>query len=122
MTCSLPREDTGALRISAPTTGSTLPSTRYTVRYASSDYSGPGSSDFVFLDTLEPDGTLVTEAAASGFGGASILTWYDFELDGVPANCSVRNPTPPLSSPYGYGFKITAGDTLNVVFAVTCPP
>jgi hypothetical protein len=41
------------------------------------------------LGSLDPNGTLVTEMTAST---EPDLYWYDFELRGIPANCSVQVP------------------------------
>jgi hypothetical protein len=117
--CSLPQDSSGTVRVSTPTTGRTPPSTRYTLRYAVAGYWDYGSGAWTFLGTVDPDGTLVSELAASGAAGGGVW-WYEFALDGVPANCSVRRSSPTPSHPLGY--TITAGDTLDLVFAVTCPP
>lgn len=117
VTCSVPRANVGTLRISAPTTGSVPPSTRYTIRYGAASYWDYGFGDMALLATIRPDGTAVIEAPASGYDGAGIY-WYWFELDGAPSNCDVRSPS--TSNPMG--FTLEAGETLDLTFAVTCPP
>jgi hypothetical protein len=113
--CSLPQDSSGTVRVSTPTTGRTPPSTRYTLRYAVAGYWDYGFGALTFLGTVDPNGTLVSKVAASGAAG----WWYEFALGGVPTNCSVRRSSPTPSHPMGY--TITAGDTLSLVFAVTCP-
>jgi hypothetical protein len=117
VTCSLPPDSSGTLRISTVTTGSVPPSTRYAVRYAAAGYWDYGFGDLAFLSSIEPNGTQSIEAAPSGFNGAGIY-WYGFELDGVPSNCRVHSP----SAPDPMGFTLATGGTLDLAFAVTCPP
>ena len=117
VTCPVPRGNVATLRISAPTTGSPPPSTRYTVRYSVAGYWDYGFGEFAPLTPIEPNGTRFIEVPASDFAGGGIY-WYWFELDGVPSKCSARS----LSTPNPMGFRLAAGDTLDLAFAVTCPP
>jgi hypothetical protein len=67
------------------------------------------------LGTIDPNGTMVAEVAASSESGADPY-WYLFHLD-IPAPCGYLGPRPSSAAP---GFTITPGDTLDVVFTVTC--
>jgi hypothetical protein len=67
------------------------------------------------LGTIDPNGTMVAEVTASRESGADPY-WYLFRLD-VPAPCGYLDPRPSSVAP---GFTITPGDTLDVVFTVTC--
>ena len=104
----------GFVRITAATTGPVPASTRYDVwyeHYGAWDYGG----DWVLLGTIDPNGTLVAEVAASTESGADPY-WYLFHL-AVPGACGYLDPRPTSPAP---GFTIMPGDTLDVVFAVTC--
>jgi hypothetical protein len=111
---AIPARASGIVRITAATTGPVPGSTRYDVlyeHYGAWDYGGA----WVLLGTIDPNGTLVAEVAASSESGADPY-WYNFHLD-IPGSCGYLDPRRPSSAP---GFTITPGDTLDVVFAVTC--
>jgi hypothetical protein len=104
----------GIVRITAATTGPVPDSTRYDVwyeHYGAWDY----GSAWVLLGTIDPNGTLVAEVAGSSDSGADPY-WYLFRL-AVPGACGYLELRPASPAP---GFTITPGDTLDVVFAVTC--
>lgn len=115
VTCA-PREASGNLRITAPTTGPVPNSTRYEVWYEHYGYWDYGGS-WTFLGDLDPNGTLGATVAASTWSGADPY-WYSFQLRGIPANCSAEDPH-PYPAP---GFTITYGDVLDIEFRVTCSP
>jgi hypothetical protein len=115
----------GTVVVTAPTTGSLLSTTHYTVQYThlgAWDYARAFGSlsdgSWPVLGSLDPNGTLVADVAASTDSGADPY-WYDFQLTDVPANCRVQNPIP---KPGPYYFAIPAGDTLHIEFTVTCTP
>ena len=127
VTCTLPPGTSGTVRITVPTSGPLPGTTPYTVCYYHtdpwgysrvSDTTGAGTCTllgFSFLDSLAPNGTLVTELTASSSNPN--YYWYDFELTGVPANCSVQKPIPDRGTHF---FQIPLGGTLDLEFAVTC--
>ena len=114
VTCALPTGSVGTVRIS--TDGPMPASAPYTVWFEGFGYWDYGGAGEVLLGALDSAGILVADMPASG--SSADPYWYDFELRGVPADCTVKtayaNPNP--------GFMITRGDTLDLRFGVTCPP
>jgi hypothetical protein len=104
----------GAFRITAPTTGSVPESTRYSLWYAHFDYWGDSCCEFALLGALDPNGTFIAKVEPSSTSGADPY-WYNFVLENVPGNCSVRDPAP-------VGFSVLRGQTVHVELAVSCSP
>jgi hypothetical protein len=104
----------GTFRITAPTTGNVPKSTRYSLWYAHFDYWGDSCCQFALLGTLEANGTFIVKVEPSHDTGADPY-WYNFGLEDVPANCSVKDPAP-------VGFSVLPGRTVDVKLAVTCSP
>ncbi len=104
-----PPSGRGTLRITAPTSGTIPPSTRYTVLhevYGYWDYGGTPT----YLGDLEPNGTLIATVAPS-FGGPY---WNLIHLTGVPANCRVSGPNPTDR------FTVMLSETIDIEFTVVC--
>jgi hypothetical protein len=113
VSCPAVATGSGFVRITAVTTGPLADSNPYEVwseHFGAWDYGGTS----MLLGTIDPNGALVAEVAASSESGADPY-WYFFRL-AVPEPCAYVDP----ASSSGTGWTITPGDTLDVEFAVTC--
>jgi hypothetical protein len=89
VTCTPPSGAAGTLGITAPTNRRPLPSaTHYTIWYAHWGYWDYGGN-WLFLGSLDPNGTLVTGMTAST---EPDFYWYDFELRGRPYELQRTGP------------------------------
>jgi hypothetical protein len=95
-------QNTGTLRITAPTSGP-LPNVPYTIGLCDDWYCYYGAS---VLGQLAPNDTLFAQVQASG---ADIL-----EISNIPPNCVARDPSIQIT--------VKPGDTLDVKFPVQCTP
>jgi hypothetical protein len=96
----------GALRITAPTTGS-IPSAPYTIWICQVQYDCIFTDPWKRLGELEPNGTVVT---------SPVPGLYQLNLRDIPPRCSVR---PSVLTPY---FTIRDDVTRNIEFRVECQP
>jgi hypothetical protein len=110
-TCVQPSKAVGAVRITAPTRGPILPSTRFTVSYESYGYWDYGG-EINLLGQLQPNDTLLVDLPASG----PVHYWYHFYLSDLPRNCRTLDSHPYANS----GVTITHQDTLDIRFEVLC--